>query len=153
MFIACKESPGGGRGAGRYQCLVRNGGVSSPKRSSEARVPSGRKGKNGVVEKQRRGRNGRMKIRNDSSRGKKAGRSAARDALSRFFSRFFDTNSLEEGEAKFSRIFRNVPEESAGSSWKKTIRKDSRSGRGRQGFRLLNEINEKQRSAGGFNPL
>lgn len=69
------------------------------------------------------------------------------------FSRFILEFSEFDEEAKFREFFRNVPEESAGSSWKKTIRKDSRGEERERRGRLLNEINEKQRSAGGFNPL
>lgn len=87
--------------------------------------------------------------------GGKAGRSAARDALSAFFSRFL-IRILWNSTRRRGEIFANFSKRPRGVGWV-ILEKNNKEGfeerEGRQGFRLLNEINEKQRSAGGFNPL
>lgn len=116
----------------------------------------GRKGKNGVVEKQRRKKSPHENP-SDSSQEKAAQSRLRATPLSdtrTSISRASFSNSLNSTER---RNFANFSKRPRGVGWvileEKTIRKDSRGEeRERQG-RLLNEINEKQRSAGGFNPL
>ena len=122
MFITCKESPREGGGAGRYQCLVRSGGV--PSRKFEANRGERKKR---VVEKQ--WRNTPFENQNDSPRGKII--SALTRPCSRLAPGEFPSVPSRRANEIFHeerrRIFfetKRLSEESPGRSpWKKTIRK------------------------------
>ena len=140
MFITCKESPERGRRRTRYQCLVRNGGVPSPKRSEAFGAWAERK-------KRCRGKTEEEEIAAWKSirffSGKRGAKSTLRLRLR--FSRILEFSEFSDGEAKFREFFETSPRN---VGWvilekEKTIRKDSRGEeRERQG-RLLNEINER----------
>lgn len=125
-------------GAGRYQCLVRSGGVSSPKFEADRRERKKR-----VVEKQRRSR--RWKIHADSPQ------ESSVYPIRRFT---HDVSPFDGDEIPREKNFSKRGPRGVGSvALEKTIKNDSRDEKHERQDRLLNEINEKQRSAGGFNPL
>ena len=143
-------------GAGRYQCLVRSGGV--PSRKFEANRGERKKR---VVEKQWRSR--RLKIKTILLEEKSSpllcavGSLACSTRPQTFppFLRAAARNFTKRGEEFFET--KRLPEESGPVALEKNNKKEVREARSERAHerqsRLLNEINEKQRSAGGFNPL